>query len=62
MLSASFASGSHYFHSFLDTMPRLGPHALLSSLLQRRRSRLHIEASICRRLLTPVERLMKPPW
>ncbi len=37
-------------------------YALLSSLLQRRRSRLHKETSIGRRLPIPVERLMKPPW
>lgn len=36
-------------------------YALLFSLLQRRRSRIHIEASSGRRLLTPVDRLMKPP-
>ena len=38
-----------------------GSYALLSSLLRRRWSRLHKEASIGRRLLTPVERLMNPP-
>ena len=37
-------------------------YALIVSLLQRRRSRLHIEVSIGRRLPMPVERLMKPPW
>jgi hypothetical protein len=45
----------------LDTMPRREPHALLSSPLHRCRSRLHKEASIGRRLLTPVAKLMKPP-
>jgi len=37
-------------------------YALFLSLLPRRRSRLHKETSIGRRLPIPVERLMKPPW
>jgi len=38
-----------------------GPHALLHILLQRYRSRPHKKASVGRRPVTPIERLIKPP-